>query len=280
MSKLPFFPFYVSDFKSATDYLDPEDVGLYVRLLCLLWDTPTCSFPNDFELIKRKLLIKNDVYNDKLNNILSEFFTVKRGKYIQKRLMQEYVNANDSFKKHSKAGKKGVEAKSLKKKKKGSSYEQAMNKRSLSYEQASTSTSTIKNIKKDFEVFWNKYPQRKGDSKKQCFDKYKSLIKNGVGPDRILTALNNYEYNDGYQDGCKKWLNKELWENGDVSTKLNGSTKIGVGNWTPFLEKYLQTGIWDVEQCGPVPVIDGFYNPDCKAPKDKIKQILNVGDLI
>lgn len=137
MSKLPYFPFYVSDFKGATDYLDPEDVGLYIRMLCLLWESPTCSFPNDFNLIKRKLILRNNNHDEKLRYILKEFFTVKRGKYIQKRLMQEYVNAKDTFKKHSSAGIAGAKAKALKKKEKLSSNEQAMNKQRLSNEQAS-----------------------------------------------------------------------------------------------------------------------------------------------
>ncbi len=38
MSKMPWFPFYASDFKTSTESYTNEEVGAYIRLLCSQWD--------------------------------------------------------------------------------------------------------------------------------------------------------------------------------------------------------------------------------------------------
>jgi len=297
MSKLPYFPFYVSDFKGATDYLDLEDVGLYVRMLCLLWETPTCSFPNDFNLIKKRLLIKDNDFDARLKIILKDFFTLKRGKYTQKRLMQEYVKANDTFNKYSNAGKKGAKAKSLKSKKKGSSDEQAMNKPGLSDEQASKpiSKSIIKNTKKEsfslkgnlpegFTEFRHKYPVKKNTDWSNGLECFVKWMNKGISLEQMLFSIKFWSWSDddGFKPHPKALLNKELWKNmGDQPKPL----KIVNGlPWELFLTKFKEDGIWYVPDMGPYPTTDkkpdGPLNPDCNAPPELIKQILNVGDLL
>jgi len=297
MSKLPYFPFYVSDFKGATDYLDLEDVGLYVRMLCLLWETPTCSFPNDFNLIKKRLLIKNNDFDARLKIILKDFFTLKRGKYIQKRLMQEYVKANDTFNKYSNAGKKGAEAKSLKSKKKCFNDEQAMNKHSLSDEQASKpiSKSIIKNTKKEifslkgnlpegFIEFRQKYPAKKKANWAKGLECFVKCMNEGITLEQMIFAINFWEWSDDqiYRPHPEALLNKKLWDNmGDEPKPLK---KVNGIPWESHLTQFKDNGIWYEPDMGPYPTLnkkpDGPINLDCKAPKDLIKQILNVGDLI
>ena len=38
MSRMPWFPFYASDFKTSTESYTNEEVGAYIRLLCSQWD--------------------------------------------------------------------------------------------------------------------------------------------------------------------------------------------------------------------------------------------------
>jgi uncharacterized protein YdaU (DUF1376 family) len=38
MSKLPWFPFYASDFLTSTGSMSNEEVGAYIKLLCHQWD--------------------------------------------------------------------------------------------------------------------------------------------------------------------------------------------------------------------------------------------------
>jgi hypothetical protein len=38
MSRMPWFQFYASDFKTSTESYTNEEVGAYIRLLCSQWD--------------------------------------------------------------------------------------------------------------------------------------------------------------------------------------------------------------------------------------------------
>ena len=169
MAELPFFPLYVSDFGDGTKHLDPTEVGIYTRLLCLCWSSPGCSFPNDIVLIRRKTLTGSKQFDGMVESIIDEFFSVKRGRIYQKRLLLEYEKAKTKFKKLSDAGKKGGAAKSLKTHKKRSSDDKAMNDHRLSDEQAVRFTSTITNTiielpltpKSCFD-YWNQLTEKSG----------------------------------------------------------------------------------------------------------------------
>ncbi|WP_300396380.1 YdaU family protein [Henriciella sp.] len=118
MAKLPYVPLYLDAFGSAVAHLSLEEEGAYFRLLRLCWETPGCTIPTDPKWIARKLRVNTEEYQNAVVPILKEFFSTRRGRYYQKRLLAEYVKANDKVRARSEAGKAGAAAKHRKTKKK------------------------------------------------------------------------------------------------------------------------------------------------------------------
>lgn len=118
MTKLPYLPLYLDAFGGAVAHLTLEEEGAYFRLLRLSWETPGCTIPTDPKWIARKLRVSMEDYQNVVVPILDEFFSTRRGRYYQKRLMTEWVKANDKVRVRSEAGKKGAAAKHQKRLKK------------------------------------------------------------------------------------------------------------------------------------------------------------------
>jgi len=117
MSKLPFMPLYVADYDAATNWCDLETDGLYMRVLRLLWSTPTQSLPNDKQWLIRKLRITGNQY-DLFLVIKEEFLFVENNRIIQKRLSVEFEKAENIHNTKVENGRKGGKAKALKKQQK------------------------------------------------------------------------------------------------------------------------------------------------------------------
>lgn len=114
MSTHPYLPLYVDDYEAATAHLTPEEDGIYNRLLRLCWRTPGCSLPNDAAWIARKVRLSTADYERVAKPVVEEFFKVRRGRLVQKRLKAEYDDISRKKSARVKAGKKGGEAKALK----------------------------------------------------------------------------------------------------------------------------------------------------------------------
>ena len=134
-------PLYVADYDAATNWCDLETDGLYMRVLRLLWSTPSQSIPNDPKWLKRKLRITDAQY-ELFEIILDEYLDIDDGRIFQKRLSEEFVKAETIHNSKVEAGKKGGKAKSLKTNEKVSSTAKAQLKHSPSVALASTSTIT------------------------------------------------------------------------------------------------------------------------------------------
>lgn len=135
-------PLYVSDYDAATNWCDLETDGLYMRVLRLLWSTPTQSIPDDDKWIIRKLRINTDQYKTFLI-IKEEFLSVDDGRITQKRLSDEFEKAEELHNMRVSNGSMGGKAKALKTNEK--SYSQAIAKLKPSSSQALASTSTVTN---------------------------------------------------------------------------------------------------------------------------------------
>ena len=116
MSTHPYIPLYVDDYEAATAHLTVEEDGLYNRLLRLAWRTPGCSLPTDHAWIARKVRMTVDDFERVGASLLDEFFKVQRGRYVQRRLRDEYENISRKKAARQNAGKKGGAAKALKSK--------------------------------------------------------------------------------------------------------------------------------------------------------------------
>ena len=190
MAKDPAVLFYTSDFLSGTFTMDNEQVGKYIRLLCLQHQ-------------KGKLTEKDMLSICKAYDVeIWDKFKVEDGLYYNDRMLNETVRRQ----KFSESRRNN--AKSPKKESTSEAYAKHM--------ETETENRTItinENINIDFEWFWNEYDKKVGDKQKlkkkwnkltdeerQNAMNYLDLYKQSV-PDKQFrknpeTFLNNKSWND------------------------------------------------------------------------------------
>jgi len=125
---LPYFPMYPTDFEAKTSHLSIAEDGAYNRLLRICWMTPGCSMPADEAWVMRRARAVSEADQEAVRAILSEFFTIEKGRYSNARLTREWIAANEAHEKRKNAGAKGGAAKGAKTKEKAPSNAQAMPK--------------------------------------------------------------------------------------------------------------------------------------------------------
>ena len=190
MAKDPAVLFYTSDFLSGTFTMDNEQVGKYIRLLCLQHQKG--------KLTEKDMLSICKAYD----NEIWDKFKVEDGLYYNERMYNETIRRQ----KFSESRRNN--AKSPKKESTSEAYAEHM--------ETETENRTItinENINIDFEWFWNDYDKKVGDKQKlkkkwnkltdierQNAMNYLELYKQSV-PDKQFrknpeTFLNNKSWND------------------------------------------------------------------------------------
>ena len=190
MAKDPAVLFYTSDFLSGTFTMDNEQVGKYIRLLCLQHQKGKLSEKDMLSICKA------------YDNEIWDKFKVEDGLYYNDRMLNETIRRQ----KFSESRRNN--AKSPKKESTSEAYAQHM--------ETETENRTItinENINIDFEWFWNEYDKKIGekqklkkkwikltDEERQNAMNYLDLYKQSV-PDKQFrknpeTFLNNKSWND------------------------------------------------------------------------------------
>ena len=190
MAKDPAVLFYTSDFLSGTFTMDNEQVGKYIRLLCLQHQKGKLSEKDMLSICK--------AYDSEI----WDKFKVEDGLYYNDRMLNETVRRQ----KFSESRRNN--AKSPKKESTSEAYAEHM--------ETETENRTItinENINIDFDWFWNDYDKKVGDKQKlkkkwnkltdeerQNAMNYLDLYKQSV-PDKQFrknpeTFLNNKSWND------------------------------------------------------------------------------------
>ena len=190
MAKDPAVLFYTSDFLSGTFTMDNEQVGKYIRLLCLQHQKG--------KLTEKDMLSICKAYD----NEIWDKFKIEDGLYYNDRMLNETVRRQ----KFSESRRNN--AKSPKKESTSEAYAKHM--------ETETENRTItinENINIDFEWFWNDYDKKVGDKQKlkkkwnkltdeerQNAMNYIDLYKQSV-PDKQFrknpeTFINNKSWND------------------------------------------------------------------------------------
>jgi hypothetical protein len=190
MAKDPAVLFYTSDFLSGTFTMDNEQVGKYIRLLCLQHQKGKLSEKDMLSICKA------------YDNEIWDKFKIEDGLYYNDRMYNETIRRQ----KFSESRRNN--AKSPKKESTSEAYAQHM--------ETETENKTItinENINIDFEWFWNDYDKKVGDKQKlkkkwikltdeerQNAMNYLDLYKQSV-PDKQFrknpeTFLNNKSWND------------------------------------------------------------------------------------
>ena len=190
MAKDPAVLFYTSDFLSGTFTMDNEQVGKYIRLLCLQHQKGKLSEKDMLSICKA------------YDNEIWDKFKIEDGFYYNERMYNETIRRQ----KFSESRRNN--AKSTKKESTSEAYAEHM--------ETETENRTItinENINIDFEWFWNDYDKKIGDKQKlkkkwnkltdeerQNAMNYLDLYKQSV-PDKQFrknpeTFLNNKSWND------------------------------------------------------------------------------------
>ena len=115
---MPALPLFVDDYEAATAHLSLAEDGAYMRLLRLCWRQTEKTIPADDEWIRRKMRVDKSTYGRVVKPILEEFFTRRRGRLFQKRLVSESVFLDELKQVRSAAGKLGGAASALKRRQK------------------------------------------------------------------------------------------------------------------------------------------------------------------
>jgi len=277
MSEIPYIPFFIDDYEGATAHLTVDEDGVYFRLIRLCWRTPGCSIPNDPTWIKRQMRVTDKQYKDIVAPIIKEFFKVKKGRVLQKRLQKEFAKAKLQLDARKKAGKKGGEAKALKDKEKGSSKGCSKKVANASGRHSiHTHTHThLKIYKKEnyslrgdlpegFQEFRKRYPKKKDADWTNGLDYFIDLLNEGVTVGQMIRGVevSNFSHEERFIPHPKAFLKKRIWDS------LETGEPIG-DKWTVRIIGFLEKGNW-ANAFGPMPTIDG--KPDGK-PNQKFEAV-------
>lgn len=235
--KDPAFLFYSSDFLSGTMLMTDEEIGQYIKLLCLQHQKGHLKEKDILNVCKRQ--------NEE---IFSKFTKDDKGNYYNKRLEDEIIRRN----KYSESRRNNRKKKGLEKQKK-ETYEEDMKNICNSYEEhMETETENITeniNIIKNkdnrgmgeegkikvleiwetqFNDFYSAYPRKvKKQDVKKWFEKNKpssELFSSMMSSLEQFRGSKEWLSNNGqYIPYPSTWLNQKRWEDEDISTE-NTST--------------------------------------------------------
>jgi uncharacterized protein YdaU (DUF1376 family) len=90
MAKFPALPLFTDAFLADTAHLSMAELGIYVRLLIMMWRTPGCRIPNDDEWISRRLHVSVEDVQKLVRPLISEFCKTHNNFCTQHRLSREF----------------------------------------------------------------------------------------------------------------------------------------------------------------------------------------------
>jgi len=238
MPSPPAFQFYADDFLAGTIDMTAEEVGAYMRLLCLQWTKGAITD-------RQKLSV--GVSKEVAETVLSlKFVKQKDGTFVNVRL-EEVRNLRENYaKKKSDAGKKGAESR-------WHSHTSANGKRiaegmakgmaeGMANDSSSVSSLHIKKKKtkgkdKDrdgmFSELWEVWPRLRRSGMADAEKAWAAAVQK-ADPEVILSAAREYAISEvgtgQYVKGPATWLRKGCWEDDRESWKdSNGHSEISIG---------------------------------------------------
>ncbi|MFA5261284.1 MAG: hypothetical protein WC450_08665 [Candidatus Omnitrophota bacterium] len=219
MAKDPAFLFYTSDFLTGTMTMTDEQVGKYIRLLCMQHQKGT--------LTKKDMLFICRTYD---NEVFSKFQENSDGTFFNKRLLAE----TEKRVKYSQSRAFNRSNKDKDMKNISSTYDKDMKKICNRYDEhmenenenininikdSNKSVREEEDYSDDFLSFWKAYPKKSG-SKKAAFDVWKKLGTGLPSVDIILSSIMihkgwrknaNGEFRPEWKDP-ERWLKSRMWE--------------------------------------------------------------------
>lgn len=99
MSRRPWMPFYVEDFRLDTLDLGPDEIGVYFIMICLAWRRGDGSVPGDMDQLKTMLQrclahFHGHTFNRIVPKLLERYFQKQDDLWYQKRVVNELQKAD------------------------------------------------------------------------------------------------------------------------------------------------------------------------------------------
>lgn len=170
--KDPAFLFYSSDFLSGTMLMSDEEIGQYIKLLCLQHQKG--------HLKEKDMLIICKTYNE---NIFCKFIQDEEGNYYNKRLEEETIKRQ----KYAESRRNNRKKKTIEEQKE-ETYEKDMNNICLSYDEHMGNENGNININKIINI--NKDINKK---EKHKYGEYKNVLLTDEELQKIKEKYNNWE---------------------------------------------------------------------------------------
>jgi uncharacterized protein YdaU (DUF1376 family) len=91
MAQFPGLTIWTDAWVADTFHLTHEEIGIYIRLLVLMWRTPGCQVPNDDLWLAKHMRMPPQEVAEKLRPIIVELCQSDANCVYQKRLKREFV---------------------------------------------------------------------------------------------------------------------------------------------------------------------------------------------
>lgn len=224
MSDLPFIKFFPSDFLGGTSGLSPAERGVYITILCLIWEAEgpvalddarlarRCGMPKAaFKRTLQALLddgklerVEGGLMNDRAKKTLVDRQNRSRNAtHAANSRWTEQEGKIEEKQSHNDAG--AMQAQCV-----GDAIPEA---RSQKPDEGIVRSSITR-----FQEFWDLYPHRGGTkrNRKGAEDKYRAAVKRGVSEREIIDGVTRAKRDPVVRDGFARdpvtWLNQSGWE--------------------------------------------------------------------
>lgn len=195
LMKDPAFLFYFQDFLVGTEFMNNEEKGIYITILCHLADKGTLSHDQILSICK------GYAFSEMLQN---KFKLNEEGKYYNERLRYEVAKR-----------KKYAEGRRENAKGQGKAYAKHMENENKNVIESKTKSKVVNNKNKKpneivFETIWKKYPSK--DGRKEAERHFNVSVLTLDDFSNIKKALTNY-INHLKNNSWKKPKNGSTWFN-------------------------------------------------------------------
>ena len=140
-----YYQHHIGDFIKDTAFLTNEEVGIYLKLLWIYYDTES-PLPDDLFTLSMKLNARDN--EQAVAGILKMFFTLKEGFWYQSRCEEEISSYKEFINDKSKAGK-------------ASAIKRALNKNSTGVEQVLSKSSTDEQLTNNHKPITNNHKPKR-----------------------------------------------------------------------------------------------------------------------
>lgn len=203
-----YYQHHIGDFIKDTSYLSNEEVGVYMKLIWIYYDTEQ-PLPNDINELALKTNSRSCL--TVVEQMLKIFFVLTEDGWRHARCDREIAEYRSFIDKKSRAGKASAERRLSNSM---TRVEQVLNN-SDTVEQLTTNHKPLTNkYSDDFESFWKAYPSKV--AKTEAYKSWKKIKPDVVLFEKIIDGLKSYNRSKKVQDGFianpSTWLNQRRWE--------------------------------------------------------------------